>query len=75
VRTRLASISLRIPQPFAEVPGFYFSVTRALALANIPIIEIVNTQSEAAFILEDKHIPKAYALLGEKITIEYYRKD
>ena len=74
VRLGLSSLSVRIPKEFEDIPGFYFAITKALTMENIPIIEIVNTQSEATFILEDKDIPRAYSVLTEGITVSVYKK-
>ena len=73
VREDLSSLSVRIPKEFEEIPGFYFAIIKTLTMENIPIIEIVNTQSEAVFILKDQDIPKAYSLLTKGITISFYK--
>ena len=72
VRTKIASLSIRIPAKCHDTPGFYYTITKVLAMENIPIIDIVNTESEATFILDDSDIAKAYNILKREIAIEYY---
>jgi aspartokinase len=68
----MASISLKIPKEMINTPGFYYAVTKTLAMNNISIMDLVNTETEATFILNDKDIGKAYDVLKKDITIEYY---
>ena len=74
VRGNISSISVKIPKECIDTPGFYFVLTKALSLENIPILDIVNTETEATLIIEDKYIAKAYDILKREISIEYYEK-
>ena len=74
VKGNMASISLKIPQLCIDNPGFYYTITKTLAMNNISITDIVNTETEATFILEDKYVAKAYNVLKKEISIEYYKK-
>ena len=74
VRNNISSISTKIPEECIETPGFYFAITKALALHNIPILDIVNTETEATFILNDNDIARAYDILKKEMSIEYYEK-
>jgi hypothetical protein len=74
VRKGLSAISIRIPQEYADIPGFYFALTRPFAMANIPIIEIVNTENEATLVVDDSNVAKSYDLLKQEISFEYYAK-
>jgi aspartokinase len=74
VKENISSISIKIPQENIEVPGFYYSITRVLTLNNITILDIVNTESEATFILNDKQISKAYDLLKSELKLHSYDK-
>ena len=73
-RKGLASLSMKIPKEYIDPPGFYFSITKVLAMANIPIADLVNTESEATFILSDNDVSRAYDLLKKEITVEYHGK-
>ncbi|MCK4589554.1 MAG: hypothetical protein KAT77_03865 [Nanoarchaeota archaeon] len=73
VQENISSISIKIPQECLYTPGFYFAVTKLLLLENIPIIDIVNTKTEATFILFDRDIPKSYSVLKKGIDLEYYK--
>jgi aspartokinase len=75
IKENISSISIKIPKENIENPGFYYSITRALTLNNINIIDIVNTQTEATFILEDKNISKAYDLLKSELKLQSYGKN
>ena len=72
--SNLSSISVKIPKEFLIPPGFYFAITKSLALENIPILDIVNTETEATLILFDKDIARTYDLLKKEISLEYYEK-
>lgn len=70
----ISSLSIKIPQEFIDAPGFFFSVSKALTLENINIIDVVNTETEVTLILADKDITKAYDLLKSEMSISYYKK-
>jgi len=69
----ISSLSIRIPRETIDTPGFYYAVTKILAIENIPIVDIVNTENEATLIIDDKYVTKAYKLLKQNITIEYWK--
>ncbi len=73
VQENISSISIKIPPECLYTPGFYFAVTKLLLLENIPIIDIVNTKTEATLLLFDKDIPKSYSVLKNGIELEYYK--
>jgi aspartokinase len=74
VNKNMASISLKIPQEMIDAPGYYYAITKTLNVNNISIIDVVNTETEATFILYDKDVSKAYNVLKREITVEYYKK-
>jgi hypothetical protein len=74
VNHNMASISLQIPNEMIDAPGYYFVITKTLALNNISIIDLVNTESEATFVLHDSDITRAYNILKREITVDYYNK-
>ena len=57
-----------------DAPGYYYAITKTLNVNNISIIDVVNTETEATFILYDKDVSKAYNVLKREITVEYYKK-
>jgi aspartokinase len=73
-QTKIASLSVKIPTKCHNTPGFYYTITKILAMDNISIIDIVNTESEATFILNDDDIAKAYNTLKRDLNIEYYER-
>lgn len=74
INKNMASISLPIPDEMIDAPGYYFVITKTMAMNNISIIDIVNTETEATFILHDKDISRAYDVLKKEISVEYYNK-
>jgi len=68
----LASLSIKIPKEFINAPGFYFALTKMLAMENIPIIDLVNTETEATFIFNDKDVARAYEIMKKEISVQYY---
>ncbi|MCM2324863.1 MAG: hypothetical protein NDI94_00220 [Candidatus Woesearchaeota archaeon] len=73
INRHMASVSMEIPKEMINAPGFYYSVTKTLAMNNISIMDIVNTETEATFIVADKDVAKAYDVLKKEISIEYYQ--
>ena len=73
INKNMASISLKIPKEMIDAPGYYFVITKTLALNNISIIDLVNTETEATFVFHDKDISKAYDILKRELNIEYYK--
>ena len=74
INRNMASISMKIPQEMIDAPGYYYAITKTLNANNISIIDVVNTETEATFILYDKDVSRAYDVLQREITIEYYRQ-
>ncbi|MGV8168971.1 MAG: hypothetical protein ACP5N3_02850 [Candidatus Nanoarchaeia archaeon] len=72
--TGISSISMKIPEETKSVSGFYYAITKILAMENIPIIDLVNTENEATLLIKDKNVSKAYDSLKKEISIEHYRK-
>jgi len=70
----IASISLSIPREMVDIPGYYYVITKTMAMNNITIIDMVNTETEATFILHDKDISRAYDILKRELSVEYYKK-
>jgi len=75
IQDNIASLSLKIPKECIDTPGFYYSITKIFAFENISIKDIVNTETEATFILDDKVVSKAYDVLKREISINYYQKN
>ncbi|MFA6073192.1 MAG: hypothetical protein WC758_03700 [Candidatus Woesearchaeota archaeon] len=73
IKTNISSLSIRIPREVIDTPGFYYAITKILAIENIPITDIVNTENEATLIIDDKYVSKAYNLLKQNIKIEYWK--
>lgn len=73
VNRNMASISLPIPDEMIDTPGYYYVLSKTFALNNVSIIDVVNTETEATFILHDKDISRAYNILKKEITIEFYK--
>ena len=73
VKDDLSSVSIKIPEDCLYTPGFYFAITKLLLMENISIIDIVNTKTEATFLLFDKDIPRAYSALKNGIELGYYK--
>ncbi|MGV8161894.1 MAG: DUF7523 family protein [Candidatus Nanoarchaeia archaeon] len=74
IATNISSISLRIPEQNKGIPGFYYSITKTLALENISIVDLVNTENEATLLLKDKDVSRAYECLKKELSYEHYKK-
>ncbi len=73
-KQNISSLSTKIPKECIDTPGFFFAITKALALENIPILDLVNTETEATLILFDKDVTKAYDVLKGEMSVEYYER-
>ena len=74
INKNMASISMKIPYEMIDAPGYYYAITKTLNANNISIIDVVNTETEATFILYDKDVSRAYDVLQREITVEFYKK-
>ena len=64
---KLSSIGTTIPIKAVEEAGFFYLFTRAFALENIPIVELVSTLNELNFIINERDVPKAFIIFKEVI--------
>lgn len=67
IQEQLAAISLNIPSNSNSFPGLYYTLTKGLYWANISIIEIISTLSEAKFLFKEVDAPFAYMELKKII--------
>jgi aspartokinase len=65
VRDQLVAIAMTFSGKFYDTPGIIAKYTRALAWANVNIIEIVSTYTELTFIIDEHDLTKAYEVLGQ----------
>lgn len=61
--TRLASITIKLPEENVKTPGVYYFFLKSLAWEGINIIEIVSTPTEVSLILDEKDVNRAFAIL------------
>lgn len=63
----LSSLTVRLPEGNAFIPGIYNYILKALAWEGINIIEVVSTFNEFTLILEDKNIDFAFSIIKRLI--------
>ena len=63
----IGAIYLLIPEPYIEIPGFFYIITREIAMANINLLGIANILSEVLLILNEEHVPRVLELLYNMI--------
>ena len=66
--SRLVLLSMKLPKDFLYTPGIVAAVTRRLAWENINLYEIVTTNTEFTFVLNQKDATRAYNALQELIS-------
>lgn len=64
---KVGAIFLFIPAPYIEIPGFFYIITREIAMANINLLGIANILSEVLLILNEEHASKVLNLLYNMI--------
>lgn len=72
VEKNLVALTLTFSRNFLYTPGVIFNVVRNIAWENINIYEIVSTNTELTFILNEKDVVKGYKTL-ERVVKENKR--
>lgn len=67
VTEELSLLTIKIPEEALGTPGYFYTLTKALAWENINIIEIVSTLTEMTFALADRDVPRAYKVVKRVI--------
>jgi hypothetical protein len=66
--SKLSGVTIRIPTNFSETPGFLYIISRALALDNINIVDVISTYTELTIILDERDTSRAFDVLRELIN-------
>lgn len=59
----VSSLTVTITPKATEIPGFYYTILRALAWHNINVVEVVSTFTELMFLLSEDDVTRAYNVL------------
>ncbi|MBW6479780.1 MAG: aspartate kinase [Bacteroidales bacterium] len=62
-KTRLSSITLRLPESNTEVSGIYYFLLKNLAWSGINVCEVISTSNEVTFVVEEKDVHRAFSRL------------
>ncbi|MFN2394834.1 MAG: aspartate kinase [Bacteroidales bacterium] len=66
-KTRLSSITIRLPESNTEVSGIYYFLLKNLAWTGINVCEVISTSNEVTFVVEEKDVHNAFSrLMGMK---------
>ena len=66
-KTRLSSITIRLPESNTEVSGIYYFLLKNLAWSGINVCEVISTSNEVTFVVEEKDVHNAFSrLMGIK---------
>lgn len=66
-KTRLSSITIRLPESNTEVSGIYYFLLKKLAWSGINVCEVISTSNEVTFVVEEKDVHNAFSrLMGMK---------
>ena len=62
-KTRLSSITIRLPESNTEVSGIYYFLLKNLAWSGINVCEVISTSNEVTFVVEEKDVHSAFSIL------------
>ncbi len=63
----VASLTVKIPPEAIDIPGFYYTILRALAWNNVNLVEVVSTFTELILIMYEDDVMRGYAVLQELV--------
>ncbi len=61
--TKLASITIKLPEENLEQSGIYYFILKQLAWADISLQEIISTTNEMTIVVKEKDINQTFAIL------------
>lgn len=61
--TKLASITIKLPEGNLEQSGIYYFILKQLAWADIPLQEIISTTNEMTIVVKEEDINQTFAIL------------
>lgn len=64
----ISALTIKIPENFIDTPGFLYLISRAFALDNINIIDVVSTFTEFTLIISDEDTSRAFEVLRETLN-------
>ena len=64
-KTKLSSVTLRLPESNTEISGVYYFLMKNLAWGGINICEIISTSNEVTFVVNEHDIHRAFSILME----------
>lgn len=59
----LSSITIKLPQGNAELPGLYYYIFKKIAWEGINIVEVISTTNEFTIVVEDSNVERAFGIL------------
>ncbi len=62
-KSRLSSITIRLPESNTEVSGIYYFLLKNLAWSGINVCEVISTSNEVTFVVEEKDVHRAFSRL------------
>jgi len=66
----VASLTVKIPPEAIDIPGFYYTILRALAWNNVNLVEVVSTFTELILIMYEEDVMRGYTVLQELVRKE-----
>lgn len=59
----LASLTIRFNERYMTEPNTFYALLEMFVMERMPIVEMVSTFTEITFILEERHIERAFSIL------------
>lgn len=65
----LASLTIKIPLEYVEMPGFFYTVLRELVWENINVVETISTPTEFTLLFDEHDATRAYQTLLKRFNV------
>ncbi|MBM3231088.1 hypothetical protein FJZ28_02050 [Candidatus Peregrinibacteria bacterium] len=59
----LASLTIRFSEKYMTEPNTFYALLTMFAMERMPIVEMVSTFTEITFVLEQRHVERAFSIL------------
>ena len=73
-QNNLSSISINLHSGNTKIVGLYYQIFRLLAWENITLYEVVSTTNEFIIVVEDHLVEKAFSVISQLKTIDFYKQ-
>jgi len=62
-RSKLSSITMKLPSGNTEVSGIYYYIMKRIAWEGIAVVELISTTNEFTLVVNDRDVNRSFAIL------------